>query len=142
MLSTRAYLESCKTSMMKLFLRKWLTTFISIMDIWQGLYSLKLPSYRNQSIDLQKKSVDWFLYVLTFVFNELKTPPEYVLSKQSKQLRKLTLFFPMFPFDPPENIRKVWSKGQKVTLARKWLRLDQLSSFIISFIVLLSMLML
>ena len=49
------------------------------MDIWQGLYSLKLPSYGNQSIDLQKKSVDWFLYVLISVFNELKTPPEYVL---------------------------------------------------------------
>ena len=29
-----------------------------------GINSLtpKLPSYRNQSIDLQSKSIDWFLY--------------------------------------------------------------------------------
>ena len=25
-------------------------------------YTPKVPSYRNQSIDLQSKSVDWFLY--------------------------------------------------------------------------------
>ena len=30
-----------------------------------------LPSYRNQSIDLQNKSVDWFLYEATLTFNAL-----------------------------------------------------------------------
>ena len=25
-------------------------------------YTPKVPSYRNQSIDLQNKSIDWFLY--------------------------------------------------------------------------------
>ena len=31
----------------------------------------KLPSYRNQSIDLQSKIIDWFLYMATSAFNEL-----------------------------------------------------------------------
>ena len=30
--------------------------------------TLKLPSYRNQSIDLQSKSIDWFLYMATLAF--------------------------------------------------------------------------
>ena len=30
-----------------------------------------LLSYRNQSIDLQSKSIDWFLYLATLAFNEL-----------------------------------------------------------------------
>ena len=32
-----------------------------------------LPSYRNQSIDLHSKSIDWFLYVdNTGIFNQSK----------------------------------------------------------------------
>ena len=30
-----------------------------------------MPSNRNQSLDLQSKLTDWFLYVATLVFNEL-----------------------------------------------------------------------
>ena len=30
-----------------------------------------LPSYRNHSIDLHRKSVDWFLYEATLAFNGL-----------------------------------------------------------------------
>ena len=32
----------------------------------------KLSSYRNQSTDLQSKSIDWFLYNGNFAVNELK----------------------------------------------------------------------
>ena len=31
----------------------------------------KLPSERNQSIDLRNKSIDWFLYKATLAFDEL-----------------------------------------------------------------------
>ena len=36
-----------------------------IIDIYASKYPRrvpKLPSYKNQSIDLQSKSIDWFLY--------------------------------------------------------------------------------
>ena len=32
-----------------------------------------MPSYRNQSIDLLYKLVDWSLYIVTLAFNELNT---------------------------------------------------------------------
>ena len=40
-----------------------------------------------------------------FVEN-LEIPNRFFMSKNSEICQKLTLFFPMFPFDPPENIRK------------------------------------
>ena len=44
--------------------------------------------------------------------------------------RTLTFYFPMFPFDPPENIRKpkvfwCFQVDQKGTLGRKWLTKNQ-----------------
>ena len=44
---------------------------------------------------------------------------------QGSENKNLTLFFPMFPFDPPENIRKplvfCFQGDQKGTLGRKGL---------------------
>ena len=58
----------------------------------------------------------------TFVISQL-------LSLLGKQKGTLTLFFPIFPFDPPENIRKpkvIWcyQGNQRETLERKGLKLQ------------------
>ena len=45
----------------------------------------EIPTYRNQSIDLLSKSMDWFLYERGSVIKELIFLKEcYVLSKKSK----------------------------------------------------------
>ena len=63
-----------------------------------------LPSYRNQSIDLLSKSIDWFLYEATLAFNGLilnrpkqliamkreqenSQVPEMLLAKKKKKLK-------------------------------------------------------
>ena len=68
-----------------------------------------LPSYRNQSIDLLSKSIDWFLYEATLAFNGLilnrpkqliamkreqenSQVPEMLLAKKKKQTKTLNKF--------------------------------------------------
>ena len=40
---------------------------------------LGLPSYRNQSIDLHSKSIDWFLYMATVALNGLQKLQNLIL---------------------------------------------------------------
>ena len=68
-----------------------------------------LPSYRNQSIDLLSKSIDWFLYEATLAFNGLilnrpkqlivmkreqenSQVPEMLLAKKKKKTKTLNKF--------------------------------------------------
>ena len=68
-----------------------------------------LPSYRNQSIDLLSKSIDWFLYEATLALNGLilnrpkqlivmkreqenSQVPEMLLAKKKKQTKTLNKF--------------------------------------------------
>ena len=49
----------------------WLAHVLSLLDreklgLWLSHETSKLASYRNQSIDLQSKSIDWFLYDANF----------------------------------------------------------------------------
>ena len=65
---------------------------------------------------LAKRIVDWCLYQVDFAFKGI--------SKKLLNLFVLTLFFPMFSFDPPENITKplvfrCFQGDQKGTLGRK-----------------------
>ena len=68
---------------------------------WRGVLS-----YRNHSIDLQSKSMDWFLYMITAsVMKELKI----VIKLQIFQLSyysPLFLFYTPWKHLPSENIRK------------------------------------
>ena len=57
-----------------------------------------MPSYRNQSIDLQSKSIDWFLYDDNFGIywvNALNCSPEILLHQNRKDIETIVL-----PFDP------------------------------------------
>ena len=49
-----------------------------------------LPSYRNQSTDLQSKSTDWFLYEATQAFNG--SMPPFSVMEFSKALLTNTIF--------------------------------------------------
>ena len=58
------------------------------------------------------------------VILDLVDHTQKVVCNLNIQLNYLTLFFPMFPFDPPENIRKLnvflcFQVDQKETLRRK-----------------------
>ena len=46
-----------------------------------------LPSYRNQSIDLLSKSIDWFLYEATLAFNGLilNRPKQLIVMKREQE---------------------------------------------------------
>ena len=73
-------------------------------------------SCRNQSIDWESKFIGWFLWVEQLPLNGVMV--------ENGLRKKLAIFFPMFPFDPPENIRKplvfwCFQGDQKGTFERK-----------------------
>ena len=151
---SEAYLGPNKASIMELFCEKVsdFELFLhksSIIDVWQGAncvsaiflatieiyrFAEKLVRwsylalswqgslwYRNQSIDLLCKSTDWFLYDMDLCHEKVKCRLQWCITTIL-----LTLYFPMFPFDPPENIRKpkvfwCFQGDQKGTLGSKGL---------------------
>lgn len=71
--------------------------------MWKGFHSTKLFQQQQENLSLSKTVKDHMLICDTQVAWEKLT---ILQSKYNKFILKLTLFFPMIPFDRPENIRK------------------------------------
>ena len=67
-------------TLMNIFIHFELWSCVITVWIWTHL-TPKLPLYRHQSTNLQSKSIDWFLLMATFAFNELKRFSKDVIKK-------------------------------------------------------------
>ena len=64
----------------------------------------QITYYHVDTSDLEGKSIDWFLYDRIIRDKQISVLNEFKAKKGTSST--LIFFFPMFPFDPPEKIRK------------------------------------
>ena len=106
---------------------KYLTCFwIRIWSIPLTLSWRRFLLCRNKSIDLQSKSMDWFLYDRDFRRERVK-PTSQMLSYETI-LKPLTYFLQMHLSLPTENTRKpygflMFSVGRERCIGSKWVNI-------------------